>query len=152
MPDFLAGFSRFVLSSFSQDHGKGHGRKISPKRKFWGWISRGHPGAIRDIHHPKARTSTTLRDLPKLRSEKLWAEFSFPKRGVEFKGGVASMTVLAVWTVLAVLESTLPSSCLSYEIQYQEATVTVLTVSAVSAVLAVSVVTATPLKLNPPFP
>ena len=59
------------------------------------------------------------------------------------------MTVL---TVLAVLESTLPSSCLSYEIQYQEATVKVLTVLAVSAVVMVSVVTATPLKLNPPFP
>ena len=55
------------------------------------------------------------------------------------------MTVLAV---LAVLESTLPSSCFSYKIQYQEAAVTVL---AVSAVVAVSVVTATPLKLNPLF-
>ena len=76
-------------------------RKISPKRKFWGRISRGHPGVIRagypgpklrsgrskpwknkhlgaDIHDPKARTSTTLRDFQKLRSEKLWAEFSFP--------------------------------------------------------------------------
>ena len=36
-----------------------------------------HLGA--DIHDPKARTSTTLRDFRKLRSEKLWAEFSFPK-------------------------------------------------------------------------
>ena len=76
-------------------------RKISPKRKFSGRISRGHPGAIRadiparnfgqggqnpgktsifgaDIHDPKARTSTTLRGFQKLRSEKLWAEFSFP--------------------------------------------------------------------------
>ena len=35
-----------------------------------------HLGA--DIHNPKARTSTTLRDSQKLRSEKLWAEFSFP--------------------------------------------------------------------------
>ena len=35
-----------------------------------------HLGA--DIHDPKARTSTTLRDFRKLRSEKLWAEFSFP--------------------------------------------------------------------------
>ena len=51
-------------------------------------------------------------------------------------------------TVLAVLESTLPSFCLSYEIQYQETTV--LTVLAVSAVVAVSVVTATPLKTQPP--
>ena len=59
------------------------------------------------------------------------------------------MTVLAG---LAVLESTLPSFCFSYKIQYREAAVTVLTVLAVSAVLAVSVVTATPLKLNPPFP
>ena len=58
------------------------------------------------------------------------------------------MTVLAV---LAVLESTLPSVCLSYKIQYNEATVAVLTVLAVSAVMAVSVMTATPLKLNPLF-
>ena len=36
-----------------------------------------HLGA--DIHDPKARTATTLRDFQKLRSEKLWAEFSFPK-------------------------------------------------------------------------
>ena len=43
-------------------------------------------------------------------------------------------------TVLAFLESALPSFCLSYKIQCQEATVTVL---AVSAVVAVSVVTAT---------
>ena len=61
------------------------------------------------------------------------------------------MTALAVLTVLAVLESALPSFCLSYKIHCQEATVTVLTVLAVSAVVAVSVVTATPLKLNPPF-
>ena len=52
-------------------------------------------------------------------------------------------------TVLAVLKSTLPSFCPSYKIQCQETTVTVL---AVSAVVAVPVVTATPLKLNPPFP
>ena len=62
--------------------------------------------------------------------------------------GVAFMTVLAVLTVLVVLESTLRSFCLSYKIQYQEAAVTVL---AVSAVVAVSVVTDTPLKPNPPF-
>ena len=54
------------------------------------------------------------------------------------------MTVLAVLMVLAVLENTLPSFCLFYKIQYQEATVTGLTVLAVSAVVAVSVVTATP--------
>ena len=42
------------------------------------------------------------------------------------------------------VESTLPSSCWSYKIQDKEATVTVLMVLAV--------VTATPLKLNPPFP
>ena len=62
--------------------------------------------------------------------------------------GVAFMTVLAVLTALAVLESTLPSFCLSCKIQCQETPVTVLTLSAVSAV---SVVTATPLKLKPPF-
>ena len=58
------------------------------------------------------------------------------------------MTVSAVLTVLAVLESIVPSFCLSYKIQHNEATVAVL---AVSAVMAVSVMTATPLKLNPPF-
>ena len=65
-----------------------------PKRKFLGRTSRGHhsrgyagPGQSKlwkkkhfgaDIHDPKARTSTTLRDFQKLRSERLWAEFSFP--------------------------------------------------------------------------
>ena len=63
--------------------------------------------------------------------------------------GVAFMTVL---TVLAVLESTLPSFPWPDKIQDKEATVTGLTVLAVSAVMAVSVTTATPLKLNPPFP
>ena len=51
-------------------------------------------------------------------------------------------------TVLVVLQSTLRSFCLSYKIQYQEATVTDL---AVSAVVAALVVTATPLELNPLF-
>ena len=51
--------------------------------------------------------------------------------------GVAFMTVL---TVLAVLKSTLPSFCLSYKVQCQETTVTVLTVL---AVVTVPVVTAT---------
>ena len=66
------------------------------------------------------------------------------KGGLSLRG-VAFMTVLAV---LAVLESTLPSFSKSYKTQDKEATVTVL---AVSAVMAVSVMTATPLKLNPPF-
>ena len=52
-------------------------------------------------------------------------------------------------TVLAVLESTQPPFCLSYKIQHNKATVAVLTVP---AVMAVSVMTATPLKLNPAFP
>ena len=64
---------------------------------------------------------------------------------------VLLLKVLAVLTVLAVLESTLPSVCLSYKIQQSEATMAVLTVLAVSAAMAVSVMTATPLKLNPPF-
>ena len=68
------------------------------------------------------------------------------KGGLGFKlRGVAFMTVLAVLTVLVVLKSTLPSFCLTYKIQCQETTVTVL---AVLAVVAVPVVTATPLKLN----
>ena len=73
------------------------------------------------------------------------------KGGLSLRG-VAFMTVLAVLTVLGVLENTLPSFCLSYKIQHNEATVAVWTVLAVSAVMAVSVMTTTPLKLNPPFP
>ena len=60
------------------------------------------------------------------------------------------MMVLAVLTVWAVLDREhLALLFLSYKIQQYEATVAVLTVS---AVMAVSVMTATPLKLNPPFP
>ena len=51
--------------------------------------------------------------------------------------------------VLAVLENTLPSFRWSYKLQDKEATVTVLTALALLAVVAVSVMTATPLKLNP---
>ena len=70
--------SPVTVSDFNQE------RKISPKRKFLGRTSRGHPGLIRadipaqnfgqgaqnpgkkkhlgaDIHDPKARTPTTLR-------------------------------------------------------------------------------------------
>ena len=61
------------------------------------------------------------------------------------------MTVLAGLTVLAVLESTLPSFRLPYKIQHNEATVAVLTVLAVSAVMAVSFMTATPLNSTPLF-
>ena len=62
------------------------------------------------------------------------------------------MTALAVLTVLAVLESTMPSPLLVLQnMQCQERTVAVLTVLAVSVVVAVAVVTANPLKLNPPF-
>ena len=52
------------------------------------------------------------------------------------------MTALAGLPVLAVLESTLPSFCLSCEMQHNEATVAVLTVLAVSVV---SIMTAAPL-------
>ena len=43
-----------------------------------------HFGA--DIHDSKARTSTTPRDFQKLRSEKLWAEFSFPNSELYCRG------------------------------------------------------------------
>ena len=78
--------------------------KIQPKEEVFGTDiprtsgghSRGYPGPklrsgpskswkdkhfAADIHDPKARTSTTLRDLQKLWSEKLWAEFSFSISG-----------------------------------------------------------------------
>ena len=45
-----------------------------------------------DIHDPKARTSTTLRGFQKLRSEKLWAEFSFPNYLEVLKGILSSQT------------------------------------------------------------
>ena len=47
------------------------------------------------------------------------------------------MTVSAFLTVFAVVESTLPSFCLSYTIEHKEATVTVLTGWPVSAVMSV---------------
>ena len=63
-----------------------------------------------------------------------------------------SLRGVAFMTVLTVLESTLPSFCISYKIKDREGTMTVLTVLAVPAVVAVSVVTATPLKRNTPVP
>ena len=57
----------------------GHSRGYPGPKLRSGWSKswkNKHFGA--DIHDPKARTSTTLRDFQKLRSEKLWAEFSFP--------------------------------------------------------------------------
>ena len=64
------------IPRMSGGHSRGYpGPKLrSGRSKPWKNM---HVGA--DIHDPKARTSTTLRDFQKLRSEKLWAEFSFPK-------------------------------------------------------------------------
>ena len=53
-----------------------------------------HLGA--DIHDPKARTSMTLREFQKLRSEKLWAEFSFPMDAVRMWLGRGS-DVVRTW-------------------------------------------------------
>ena len=66
----------------SGGHSRGYpGPKLrSGRSKSW---KNKHLGA--DIHDPKVRTSTTLRDFQKLRSEKLWAEFSFPKKVYVFK-------------------------------------------------------------------
>ena len=71
------------------------------------------------------------------------------KRGVECKGGSLHDGFNGFGGSGDSVESTLPSFCLSHQIQHNEATVAVLTVSAVRAV---SVMTATPLKLIPPFP
>ena len=68
------------------------------------------------------------------------------EKGVEFKGG-SFMMVLAVLTVVAVLESILPYFCLSYKIPRGSRDG-----FGGLAVVAVSVVMATPLKLNPPPP
>ena len=66
------------------------------------------------------------------------------KREVEYKGG----SLHDGFDGFSGSGEHLTSFCLSYEIQHNEATVAVLTVS---AVMAVSVMTATPLKLNPLF-
>ena len=90
--------SAFVALSYPCVHKAGT-KNQSPKRKLLGRTSgghsRGHPGPkLRlgrskswknkhlgaDVQDPKVRTSTTLRDFQKLRSEKLWAEFSFPNK------------------------------------------------------------------------
>ena len=66
----------------------------------------------------------------------------FLKSGCRARG-VAFMTVLEVLTVSVVLESTLPSFCLSYKMQDKETKGTIL------AIMAVSVMTATPLNSTP---
>ena len=71
---FRAGYPADIRGSFariSRPKTSVRALKILEKNK--------HLGA--DIHDPKVRTSTTLRDFQKLRSEKLWAEFSFPISG-----------------------------------------------------------------------
>ena len=89
----FSGCFQGVFRVFSQE------RKSSPKRKFLGRISRGHPGVIRadipaqnfgpgpskswkknkhfgaDVHDPKARTSTTPRVFQKLRSNNFGLNF-----------------------------------------------------------------------------
>ena len=65
--------------------------KSSPKRKFLGGTSRGHRGVIRaDVpaqnfgqggQNP-GKTSISARTSMILRSEELWAEFSFPNRSL----------------------------------------------------------------------
>ena len=60
--------------------------------------------------------STTLRDFPKLRSEKLWAEFSFPKTvpsgesdGIDGTGGLAAAGGQCRTRAVPRLEPGLPS-------------------------------------------
>ena len=59
--DIRGSFARNILA---QNFGQ---RPQNPGNKHFG----------ADIHDPKARTSTTPKDFQKLRSKKLWAEFSF---------------------------------------------------------------------------
>ena len=75
----------------SGGHSRGYpGQKLrSGRSKPW---KNKHLGA--DIHDPKARTSTTLAYFQKLRSEKLWAELSFPIFGPEFKNVLVDAPVL----------------------------------------------------------
>ena len=60
----------------SGGHSRGYPGPKLRSRCSKSWKNK-HVGA--DIRDPKARTSTTPRDFQELRSEKLWAEFSFPK-------------------------------------------------------------------------
>ena len=71
---------------------------------------------------------TTRKSTEQMSMRTKWFELRMSEKGGLSLRGVAFMTVLAVWTVLAVLESTLPSFCFSYRMQYKEAAVTVLTV------------------------
>ena len=57
-----------------------------------------HLGA--DIHDPKARTSTTLRDFQQLRSEKLWAEFSFSISGTSMHNSLFQWKCWALSSML----------------------------------------------------
>ena len=68
---FRAGYPADIRGSFARISRPNTSVRVLKKNK--------HLGA--DIHDPKARTSTTLRDFQELRSEKLWAEFSFPRVG-----------------------------------------------------------------------
>ena len=71
------------------------------------------------------------------------------KGGLSLRGG-GGPSVLAVWRVFGGSGEDLALLLLVlHKVQCQESTVAVLTVL---AVVAVPVVTATPLKLNPPFP
>ena len=81
----------------SGGHSRGYpGPKLrSGRSKPW---KNKHLGA--DIHDPKARTSTTLRDFQKLRSEKLWAELSFPNSGPRSEEGVGRYDLPACYGVL----------------------------------------------------
>ena len=97
----IGGCFRVFLGCFHSAFPYPSRTKNQPKEEvFWadiprtsGGHSRGYPGPklrsgrskswenkhfSADIHDPKARTSTTLRDLQKLRSEKLWADSVFP--------------------------------------------------------------------------
>ena len=114
------------------------------------------PGALpRELIHRRDRLkSTCLYNAPSLHT--CWSASFLGKIRMSEKGGlslrgVAFMTVLAVSTLLVVLHLALLVLLLN-KIQDKEATVTVLKVLAVSEVVTVSVVTATPLKLDSPFP
>ena len=68
---FWDGYPADIRGSFARIS-----RPKTSVRALKSWKNR-HLGA--DIHDPKARTSTTLRDFQKLRAEKLWAKFLCPK-------------------------------------------------------------------------
>ena len=122
--DAFRHFSHGILSSTTRNQPKEEVFRTDIPRTSGGHL-RGYPGPkLRsgpsklwknmhfgaDIHDPKARTSTTPRGFQKLRSEKLWAEFSFPISSLVFQKTLQNCHRLSVGEVLHHSESKVNTS------------------------------------------